>query len=50
MWKINSEYDQLSVGGTTINELRYAYDTALFSTTPEGLNNLMQAVNKHSAA
>ena len=23
---------------------------ALFSTTPEGLNNLVQAVNKHSAA
>ena len=34
----NSEYDELSVGGTKINELRYAYDTALFSTTPEGLN------------
>ena len=24
------------------------YDTALFSTTPEGLNNLVQVVNKHS--
>ena len=46
----NSEYDDLSVGGTTITELRYAYDTALFSTTPEGLNNLVQAVNKHSSA
>ena len=30
--------------------MRYADDTALFSTTPEGLNNLMQAVNKQSAA
>ena len=30
--------------------MRYAYDTALFSTTPEGLNNLLQAVNKHSSA
>ena len=30
--------------------MRYAYDTALLSTTPEGLNNLVQAVNKHSAA
>ena len=46
----NSEYDELSVGGTKITELRYADDTALFSTTPEGLNNLVQAVNKHSAA
>ena len=46
----NSEYDALSVGGTKITELRYADDTALFSTTPEGLNNLVQAVNKHSAA
>ena len=46
----NSEYDELSVGGTKITELRYADDTALFSTTPEGLNNLVQAVNKHSSA
>ena len=44
----NSEYDELSVGGTKITELRD--DTALFSATPEGLNNLVQAVNKHSAA
>ena len=28
----------------------HADDTALFSTTPEGLNNLVQAVNKHRAA
>ena len=46
----HSEYDELSVGGTKITELRYADDTALFSTTPEGLNNLVQAVNKHSSA
>ena len=46
----NSEYDELSVGGTKITELRYADDTALFSTTPEGLNNLVQAVNKHNSA
>ena len=31
-------------------KLRNADDTALFSTTPEGFNNLVQAVNKHSAA
>ena len=29
----NCEYDELSVGGTKITELRYADDTALFSTT-----------------
>ena len=45
----NSEYDELSVGGTKITELRYADDTVLFSTTPEGLTNLVQAVD-HSAA
>ena len=33
----NSEYDELSVGGTKITEFRNADDTALFSTTPEGL-------------
>ena len=27
----------------------YADDTAPFSTMPEGLNNFVQAVNKHSA-
>ena len=45
----NSEYDELSVGGTTLTEFRYADDIALFSKTPEGLNNTVQAVNKHSA-
>ena len=45
----NSEYDELSVGGTTITELRYADDTALLSITPDGLNNSVQAVNKHNA-
>ena len=46
----NSEYDELSVGGTTFTELRYVDDSALFSTPPEGLNNLVLVVNKHSAA
>ena len=43
------EYDKLSVGRTEITELRYADDTALFSMTPEGLNNIVQAVSQHSA-
>ena len=46
----NIEYDELSVGGTKITELRNADDTSLLSTPPEGLNNLVQAVNKHSSA
>ena len=32
----NIGYDELSVGGTKITELRYADDIAPFSTTPEG--------------
>ena len=44
----NSEYDELSVVGTKITELRYADDTARFSTTPEGLNNLVQAVTEQT--
>ena len=32
-----------------MTELRYADDTALFSKTPEDLNNLVQVVNRHSA-
>ena len=42
----NGEYDELSVGGTNITELRYADDTALFSTTPDGFNNHVEAVNQ----
>ena len=42
--------DELSVGGTEITELRYADDSAILSTTPEGLINLVQAVNKRNAA
>ena len=41
----NSEYDELSVGGTKITESGYADDPALFSTTPDGLNNPVRAVN-----
>ena len=41
---------RLNVGWRNQNyELMYADDTALFSTTPEGLNNHVQAVNQQSA-
>ena len=42
---IMREYDELSVVGTNITELRYADDTTLFATTPQGLNNIVQALN-----
>ena len=41
----NSEYGELSAGGTKITELRYADDTALFSRTSEGLNNIVHSIN-----
>ena len=45
----NSEYDELSVGGpTSLNLGMQMHDTALFSTAPDGLNNLVQVVNQHS--
>ena len=34
----------------TITELSYTDDTALLSTKPKGLNNLVQAANHRSAA
>ena len=46
----NSEYDELSVGGTKITKLRSENGTALFATKPEGSNDIVQAVDKHSAA
>ena len=41
----------ISVGEIKITKLRYAEDTALFSTTPDALNNRVQqqAFNRHSA-
>ena len=44
----NSEYDEPSIIGANITELRYSDDTALVSTTREGFNKPVNAVNKHS--
>ncbi len=44
----NSEYNELSVGGTKMTELRYADDTAIFSTTHEAFDKTVQVVNQQS--
>ena len=41
----DTEYDELSVGGATITESRYADDTALFSTTHESLGKRVEAIH-----
>ena len=38
----------MSIGGHNIPELRYADDTVLLSTSPEGLKRLIESVKKHS--
>ena len=35
-------YDSLNIGGRAIPELRYADDTALLSTTPEGIEKMIK--------
>ena len=41
-------YDSLNIGGRAIPELRYADDTALLSTTPEGIEKMIKTVKQHS--
>ena len=41
-------FDSLNIGGQEYPELRYADDTALLSTTPEGLEKMIRAVKTHS--
>ena len=41
-------YDSLSIGGHSIPELRYADDTVLLSTSPEGLERLIKSIKEHS--
>ena len=42
------EYDEPKIQGLPIRDLRYADDTALLSTTPKGLENLIKSVKEHS--
>ena len=41
-------YDSLNIGGRSLPELRYADDTVLLSTTPEGLEKMIKTVKNHS--
>ena len=41
-------YESLSIGGRSLPELRYADDTVLLSTTPEGLEKMIHSVKNHS--
>ena len=41
-------YDSISIGGRSLPELRYADDTVLLSSTPEGLEKIIRSVKQHS--
>ena len=41
-------FDSLNIGGHDLSELRYADDTVLLSTTPEGLERLILSVKENS--
>ena len=43
-----NQYHEVKINGKKIRDLRYADDTALLSTTAEGLKNLVQATKEHS--
>ena len=46
--ELHDTYDSLNIGGNEYPELRYADDTVLLSTTPEGLENMIRSVKTHS--
>ena len=41
-------YDSINIGGRSLPELRYADDTVLLSSTPEGLEKMIRSVKQHS--
>ena len=41
-------YDSINIGGRSLPELRYADDTVLLSSTPEGLEKMIKSVKNHS--
>ena len=41
-------YDSISIGGRSLPEMRYADDTVLLSSTPEGLEKMILSVKQHS--
>ena len=42
------DYEELSIQGVHLKDLRYADDTALPSTTPTGLEKLTKSVKEHN--
>ena len=42
------QYNELNIQGLKLRDLRYADDTALLSTTTEGLHQLINSVKEHS--
>ena len=44
----NQEYDEPTLQGLPIRDLRYADDIALLATTPRGLEALIHSVKYHS--
>ena len=42
------DYEEPSIQGVQLKDLRYADDTALLSTTPTGLEKLIKSVKEHS--
>ena len=45
---LQDTFCSLKIGGKAYPELRYADDTVLMSTTPEGLEKMIKATKKHS--
>ena len=42
------DHEEPSIQGVHLKDLSYADDTALLSTTPTGLENLIKSVKEHS--
>ena len=42
------DYEEPSIQGVHLKDLRYADDTALLSTTPTGLKRIIKSVKEHS--
>ena len=42
------DYEEPSIQGVHLKDLRYADDTALLSTAPTGLEKLIKSVKEHS--
>ena len=43
-----TSYEEVKPNGQKLRDLRYSDDTAILSTTENGLNNLVEATKEHS--